>query len=211
MKKLHLDNKIEISRKIRNRKTVKVALIAIFILALAMTTGCGKNKNTEPATSSTTVTEEETTPEVVEPTESTPVETVELAETVPETEDVDSIDLSQYSYVVDCINALQAYDDLLIIVWNDDGGQTILQNGDHFNNFNNSMSSSLFFNRTPNDDTIKDVTLECKDSNAEIIKTKKSYGLGTVIGEDVEYKVTFTYNDGTEETITVYITDDLAE
>lgn len=203
MGKMDFDNRIEISRKIRNRKATKVALIAIFILALAITTGCGKNKNTEPATSSTTVTKEETTPEVVEPTESTPVETVELTETVPETENVESIDLSKYANKDECINTLQTYD-LVIVVWNaDNGGQTILKNGDHFNN---SMSSSLIFNRTPDDSTIKDVTLECKDSNAEIRKTKKSYALMTVIGEDVEYKVKFTYKDGTEETITVYIT-----
>ena len=203
MEKLHLENKIEISKIIRNRKATKVALIAIFILALAITTGCGKNKNTEPATSSTTVTKEETTLEVVEPAESTPVETVEPTETVLETEDVDSIDLSKYANKDECINTLQTYD-LMIVVWNaDNGGQTILKNGDHFNN---SMSSSLIFNRTPDDNTIKDVTLECKDSNAEIRKTKKSYALMTVIGEDVEYKVKFTYKDGTEETITVYIT-----
>jgi len=205
MGKMDFDNKIEISRKIRNRKATKVALIAIFILALAMTTGCGKNKNTEPATSSTTVTKEETTPEVVEPTESTPVETVEPTETVPEIEDVESIDLSQYSYVVDCINALQVYDDLLIIVWNDDGGQTILKNGDHFDN---SALSALFFNRTPEKGNIKDVTLECNDKNAKITQTKKSYSISRVSGEDVEYKVTFTYKDGTEETITVYITEE---
>lgn len=208
MEKMDFDNRIEISRKIRNRKATKVALIAIFILVLAMTTGCGKNKNTEPATSSTTVTEEETTLEVVEPTQSTPVETVEPTETVPETEDVDSIDLSQYSNAADCINALQAYDDLLIIVWNDDGGQTILKNGDHFNN---SMLSVFYFNRTPVSNNIKDVTLECNDNNAGIVKTKKFYSFSTVIGEDVEYKVTFTYNDGKEETITVYITEELAE
>ena len=210
MGKLYFDNRIEISRKIRNRKAVKVALIAIFILVLAMTTGCGKNKNTEPATSSTTVTKEETTPEVVEPTQSTPVETAELAETVSETEDVESIDLSQYSNAADCINALQDYEDLLIIVWKSDngGGQTILKNGDHYKN---SMLSSFYFNRTPENDNIKDTTLECNDNNAEIMKTKKSYGLITVIGEDVEYKVTFTYKDGTEETITVYITEELAE
>lgn len=204
MEKLYFDNRIEISRKIRNRKATKVALIAIFILALAITTGCGKNKNTEPATSSTTVIKEETTPAVVEPVQSTPIETVEPTETVSEIEDVDNIDLSQYSYAADCINALQSYDDLLIIVWNsENGGQTILKNGDHFDN---STSSSLIFNRTPNNDNIKDVTLECNDNNADIMKTKKSYGLSTVIGEDVEYKVTFTYKDGTEETITVYIT-----
>lgn len=202
---MDFDNRIEISRKIRNRKATKVALIAIFILALAITTGCGKNKNTEPATSSTTVTKEETTPEVVEPTESTPVETVEPTETVPETEDVDSIDLSQYSNATDCINALQSYD-LMIVVWNsNNGGQTILKNGDHYDN---SVISALYFNRTPENENVKDVTLECNDNNADIMKTKKSYGLIPVIGEDVGYKVTFTYNDGTEETITVYITEE---
>ena len=202
MEKLHLENKIEISKIIRNRKATKVALIVILVLTLAMATGCGKKKNKTP-TPSATVTKEETTPEVTKPTESTPVETVESTETVPETEDVESIDLSKYANKDECINTLQSYD-LMIVVWNaDNGGQTILKNGDHYNN---SMSSSLIFNRTPDDTTIKDVILECKDSNAEIRKTKKSYALMTVIGEDVEYKVTFTYNDGTEETITVYIT-----
>lgn len=205
MEKLHLENKIEISKIISNRKATKVALIVILVFTLAMATGCGKkkNKNTEPTTPSTTVTKEETTPEVTKPTESTPVETVESTETVPDTEDVESIDLSKYADKDECINTLQSYD-LMIVVWNaDNGGQTILKNGDHFNN---SMSSSLIFNRTPDCTTIKDVTLECKDSNAEIRKTKKSYALMTVIGEDVEHKVTFAYNDGTEETITVYIT-----
>ena len=210
MGKMDFDNRIEISRKIRNRKATKVALIAIFILALAITTGCGRNKNTEPATASTTVTKEETTPEVVEPTESTPVETVEPTETVPETEDVDSIDLSQYSNALDCIGAFQSCDTLMIIVWDSDNraGQTILKNGDHFNN---STLQSLYFNRVPDSNNIEDVTLECNDNNAEIIETKKIYGLKPVVGEDVEYKVTFTYKDGTEETITVYITEELAE
>ena len=212
MEKLYFENKIEISRIIRNRKATKVALIVILVFTLAMATGCGKkkNKNTEPTTPSTTVTKEETTPEVVEPTESAPVETVEPTETVPETEDVESIDLSQYSNAPDCINALQSYD-LMIIVWNSDigGGQTILKNGDHYKT---SVISSFFFNRTPENGNIKDVTLECNDNNANIIKTPKGYALSRAVeGEEVEYKVTFTYNDGTEETITVYITEDLAE
>lgn len=207
MKKLHIDNKIEISRKIRNRKATKVALIVILVLTLAMATGCGKKKNKTPTptTPSATVTKEETTPEVTKPTESIPVETVEPTETVPETEDVESIDLSPYSNALDCINALQSYDTLMIIVWDDNGGQTILKNGDHFNN---SMLSSFYFNRTPENGNIKDVTLECNDNNAKIMETKKFYALITGAGEDVEYKVTFTYNDGTEETITVYITEE---
>ena len=190
---------------IKNRKA---ALILVLACTLAVAAGCGKKTDevTEPTTPSTTVTKEETTPEVVEPTESTPVETTE---TVPETEDVESIDLSQYSNAVDCINALQAYDDLLIIVWNNDnGGQTILKDGDHFET-STSSSSSLFFNRTP--ENVKNAVLECNNNNAKIMESKKGYGLMTVIGEDVEYKATFTYNDGTEETITVYITEELAE
>lgn len=87
-------------------------------------------------------------------------------------------------------------------------GQTILKNGDHFNN---STLQSLYFNRTPDNSNVKDITLECNDNNAKIIETKKIYGLKPVVGEDVEYKATFTYNDGTEETITVYITEELAE
>ena len=207
MEKLYFENKIEISRIIRNRKATKVALIVILVFTLAMATGCGKkkNKNTEPTTPSTTVAKEETTPEVVEPTESAPIETVEPTETVPETEDVESIDLSKYANKIECINALQSYK-LSIVVWNtDNGGQTILENGDHYKN---SILSSFCFNRTPGNVNIKDVTLECNDSNAEIVETKKSYSLLTVTGEDVEYKVTFTYNDGTEETITVYITEE---
>ena len=207
MEKLYFENKIEISRIIRNRKATKVALIVILVFTLAMATGCGKkkNKNTEPTTPSTTVTKEETTPEVVEPTESTPVETVEPTKNVPETEDVDSIDLSKYANKIECINALQSYS-LMIVAWNtDNGGQTILKNGDHYKN---SMLSSFCFNRTPSSGNVKNVTLECDDSNAEIVETKKSYSLLTVTGEDVEYKATFTYNDGTEETITVYITNE---
>ena len=195
---------------LKSNKMRKLLVLAVLVLTLAMVTGCGKKKNKTPTptTPSATVTKEETTPEVTKPTESTPVETVESTETVPETEDVESIDLSQYSNAVDCVDALQSYDTLMIIVWNNDnGGQTILKNGDHYND---SMLSSCYciFNRTPENGNVKNVTLECNDSNAKIMESKKSYGLMTVAGEDVEYKVTFTYNDGTEETITVYITEE---
>ena len=192
---------------LKSNKMRKLLVLAVLVLTLAMATGCGKKKNKTPTptTPSATVTKEETNPEVTKPTESTPVETVEPTETVPETEDVESIDLSQYSNAPDCINALQSYD-LMIVVWNsDNGGQTILKNGDHYDN---SIISALYFNRTPENGNVKDVTLECNDNNADIMETKKSYGLIPVIGEDVEYKVTFTYNDGTEETITVYITEE---
>ena len=194
---------------IKNRKAAMAALILVLACTLAVAAGCGKktDEGTEPTTPSTTVTKEETTPEVVEPTESAPVETVEPTETV--SEENTTIDLTKYDNAPDCISDLKQMDELMVIVWNNEnGGKTILKDGDHYTK---SMPEALYFNRTPENGNIKDATLECNDNNADIIKTKKSYGLGTVVGEDVEYKATFTYNDGTEETITVYITEDLAE
>ena len=189
---------------IKNRKA---ALILVLACTLALAAGCGKKMDevTEPTTPSTTVTKEETTPEVVEPTESAPVETGEPTETV--SEENTTIDLTKYDNALDCISDLKQMDELMVIVWNSEngGGQAILKDGDHYTN---SMLASFFFNRTPENGNIKDVTLECNDDNAEIRKTKKNYGFITVTGEDVEYKATFTYNDGTEETITVYITEE---
>ena len=191
---------------LKSNKMRKLLVLAVLVLTLAMATGCGKKKNKTPTptTPSATVTKEETTPEVTKPTESIPVETVEPTETVTETEDVESIDLSQYSNVLECIDAMQSYN-LMIIVWDDNGYQATLEDGDHFET-STSSSSSLFFNKTP--ENVKNAVLECNDNNAKIMESKKGYGLMTVIGEDVEYKVKFTYKDGTEETITVYITEE---
>ena len=191
---------------IKNRMA---ALILVLACTLAVAAGCGKktDEGTEPTTPSATVTKEETTPEVVEPTESAPVETVEPTETV--SEENTTIDLTKYDNAPDCISDLKQMDELMVIVWNDEnGGRTILKDGDHYTN---SMLSSFFFNRTNENGNIKDTTLECNDNNAEIREIKEFYGLITTVGEDVEYKTTFTYNDGTEETITVYITKELAE
>ena len=129
MKKLHIDNKIEISRKIRNRKATKVALIVILVLTLAMATGCGKKKNKTPTptTPSTTVTKEETTPEVVEPTESTPVETVEPTETVEEVNLVEEIVCNKYMVMSDWIKDAD-YNVPKITVWSQ-GEAFMLSNG----------------------------------------------------------------------------------
>lgn len=132
MKKLYLDNKIEISKKIRNRKATKVALIVILVLTLAMVTGCGKKKNKTPTptTPSATVTKEETTPEVVEPTESTPVETVEPTETVPETEVVET-EPETFDEMVEYLNNSD-FSGLKIIVKYNDGKVKLLNDGDEY-------------------------------------------------------------------------------
>ena len=127
MEKLHLENKIEISKIIRNRKATKVALIVILVLTLAMATGCGKKKNKTPTTPSATVTKEETTPEVVEPTESTPVETVEPTETVEEVNLVEEIDCNKYMVMSDWIKDAD-YNVPKITVWSQ-GEAFMLSNG----------------------------------------------------------------------------------
>ena len=204
MKKLHLENKIEISRIIRNRKATKVALIVILVLTLAMATGCGKkkNKNTEPTTPSTTVTKEETTPEVVEPTESAPVETVEPTETVPETEDVESIveniDFSNYNNALECINDLKQYDTLMVIVYNN-GGKKILVDGD---SYTTNESDSFFLNRSPKDADLKDAYFKASDGEYKIDYTDDFYSLDFALSTGIR-TIVLEYNDGTKEEMTI--------
>lgn len=205
MKKLYLDNKIEISKKIRNRKATKVALIVILVLTLAMATGCGKKKNKTPTTPSTTVTKEETTPEVVEPTESTPVETVEPTETVPETEDVESIieniDFSNYNNALECINDLKQYDALMLIVYNGDNGEgkKVLLDGD---SYTPSESDIFFLNRSPQDSDLKEAHFKASNGEYGLDCTDYFYALpsGFLSGS---YTIILVYNDGTEEEMTI--------
>ena len=197
-----MKKEMNIENLIRNRKATKVALIVILVLTLAMATGCGKKKNKTP-TPSTTVTKEETTPEVVEPTESTPVETVEPTETVPETEDVESIveniDFSNYNNALECINDLKQYDTLMIIVYDDNGGKKILVDGD---SYTTTESDSFFLNRSPKDADLKDAYIETSDGEYKIDYTDYFYSLRF---GDSAYSPTIVleYNDGTKEEMTI--------
>lgn len=203
MKKLYLDNKIEISKKIRNRKATKVALIVILVLTLAMATGCGKKKNKTPTptTPSATVTKEETTPEVTKPTESTPVETVESTETVPETEDVESIDLSKYTSIFECIEDLKNYDTLMIIVYADEGKE-ILLDGD---SYTYDKANNLFLNCDPKDNKIKDAYMKSSnESVSDIMHTDDFYYLALDgYFSDGLYTIVVVYNDDTEQELTI--------
>lgn len=206
MEKLHLENKIEISKIIRNRKATKVALIVILVLTLAMATGCGKKKNKTP-TPTTTVTKEETTPEVVEPTESTPVETVEPTETVPETEDVESIieniDFSNYDNAVECINDLKQYDTLMLIVYNSDigGGKEILVDGDLYDA---SEADVLFLNRSPQDVNLKDAYIKSSTGEYQIDNTDDAYFI-TFNFSTGSYTIVLVHQDDTKEELTITV------
>lgn len=203
MKKLYLDNKIEISKKIRNRKATKVALIVILVFTLAMVTGCGKKKNKTPTptTPSATVTKEETTSEVTKPTESTPVETVEPTETAPETEDVESIDLSKYTSIFECIEDLKNYDTLMIIVYADEGKE-ILLDGD---SYTYDKANNLFLNCDPKDDKIKEAYMKADDGSVrDIMNTDDFYYLPlNDFFSDGTYTIVVVYNDDTEQELTI--------
>ena len=202
-----MKKEMNIENLIRNRKATKVALIVILVLTVAMATGCGKKKNKTPTptTPSTTVTKEETTPEVVEPTESTPVETVESTETVPETEDVESIieniDFSNYNNALECINDLKQYDALMIIVYDDNGGKKILVDGD---SYIASESDMFFLNRSPQDSDLKDAYFKAHDGEYKINYTDYYYSLHFGLSDGSgSCTIVLEYNDGTKEEMTI--------
>ena len=194
-----MKKEMNIENLIRNRKATKVALIVILVLTVAMATGCGKKKNKTPTptTPSTTVTKEETTPEVTKTTESTPVETVEPTETVTETEDVESIDLSKYSNIFECIEDLGNYDTLMIIV---DSGEEkeILLDGD---SYTYNEEDSFLLNRSPQNSNLKEAYLKASDGEYKIDHTDDFYFL--TFNRDGEYTIVLVYNDGTEEEMTI--------
>lgn len=113
-----MNKKGNIGSLIRNGR---VAFITMIVLTLSMVTGCGENKNTAPTPPTTTVTKEDTTPEVVESTESTPVETVEPTETVLETDEVIQPPQTpeEWAKSIDT-------EDFLVAIWNDSTKEAII-------------------------------------------------------------------------------------
>lgn len=201
MKKMNLENKIEISR----RKAGLAVVTAFCIMSMFVIVGCGKEKNAEPTTPSTTVTKEETTPMDEETTEPTQEETVEPTETVPETEDIESIvrniDFSQYENALECINDLKKYDTLMIIVYGDEGGKQILVDGD---SYTMDESDSFFLNRSPKDSDLKDAYFKVSDGEYKIDYTDDFYSIyfGISSGSG-SCTIVLEYNDGTSEEMTI--------
>ena len=189
---------------LKSNKMRKLLVLAVLVLTLAMATGCGKKKNKTPTptTPSATVTKEETTPEVTKPTESTLVETVESTETVPETEDVESIveniDFSNYNNALECINDLKQYDTLMVIVYNN-GGKKILVDGD---SYTTNESDSFFLNRSPKDADLKDAYFKASDGEYKIDYTDDFYSLDFALSTGIR-TIVLEYNDGTKEEMTI--------
>lgn len=189
MEKLHLENKIEISKIIRNRKATKVALIVILVLTLAMATGCGKKKNKTPTptTPSATVTKEETTPEVVEPTESTPVETVEPTETVPETEVVEK-EPETFDELVEYLNNSD-FSGLKIIALYKDNSARLLEEGEEFVVQNGDCAPVLYYSE-------KAEEIKASSSYFSFFELNDNCSMIIFGTEDCEGTITVTTVDG---------------
>lgn len=209
-KERFFENLIMESKKVTNRKlVVRVAVIAVLILAMAVTTGCGKKKNKEntPVESSQSVTQEvtpstseaqESTAEVVESTESATVETVESTEeTESEVNLVEEIDTNKYDGMTEWLEDAD-YDEPKLTVWLKNTA-FLLSDGA---SYKGDGAICLY---TPGGITnVKDVS-----SNVYIEKLENWYYITPVYlnsNEENEITCNITYNDGTQDTITVYFT-----
>lgn len=202
-KERFFENLIMESKKVTNRKlVVRVAVIAVLILAMAVTTGCGKKKNKEntPVESSQSVTQE-VTPSTSEAQEST-AEVVESSETVESTEEVEpevnlveEIDCNKYMVMTDWIVDAD-YDEPKITVWSDDKAY-MLSNGASYEG-----NGSIALYVPGGVSNVKDIS-----SNVYIEEMGDFYFIQPVylnLNEENEITCNITYNDGTQDTITVY-------
>lgn len=205
-KERFFENLIMGSKKVTNRKlVVRVAVIAVLILAMAVTTGCGKKKNKENTSveSSQSVTQEVTpsTSEAQESTAEVQESTTEAAESTeevePEVELVEEIDCNKYIAMTDWIVDAD-YDEPKITVWGDDKAY-MLSNGASYEG-----DASICLYVPGGVSNVKDIS-----SNVYIEEMGDFYFIQTVylnLNEENEITCNITYNDGTQDTITVYFT-----
>ena len=204
-KERFFENLIMESKKVTNRKlVVRLVVIAVLILAMAVTTGCGKKKNKEntPVESSQSVTQE-VTPSTSEAQEST-AEVVESTETVESTDETESevdlveeIDINKYMVMTDWIVDAD-YDEPKITVWplsNDSA--YMLSNGASYEG-----DGSIALYVPGGVSNVKEMS-----SNVYIEEMEDFYFIPTIylnLNEENEITCNITYNDDTQDTITVY-------
>lgn len=186
-----------------DNKMPKLLAVTVLVLSLAMVTGCGKKDNT-PATPSTDV-KVETSVEAESTPEPTQEETVEPAETIPETETVEEvnlveeIDCNKYMVMSDWIKDAD-YNVPKITVWSQ-GEAFMLSNGASYELSGNK--SILVY--VPGG--VSNVTdFSC---NFATLESDDWYVIPTDyldLGKENEVTCNVTYKDGTQDTITVYIT-----
>lgn len=186
---------------------VRVAVIAALILAMAVIAGCGKetDKENPPVEASQSVTQEatpstdeaqEATAEVAEAIESETMDAVESTEeTKPEISLVEEIDTNKYMVMPDwLVNA--DYDEPKLTVWGDNEAY-MLSNGALFEGY-----GAIYLYIPGGISNVKQVS-----SNVYIEKLEDFYFIQTIylnLNEKNEITCNITYNDDTQDSITVY-------
>lgn len=211
----------ETRKKGMGRKSaVQMAVIAVLILAMAVTTGCGNetDKGNTSIEASQSVTQEttpstsemlESTADVVESTESATVDAVESTEetSVENIEEIiNNIDFSKYTNAPECINDLKQYDTLMVIVCDADahGGKAILVDGD---SYIYKESDRFVINRSPEDNEVKWAYIKADEGNIYATSTSKSYSIPfATYFSDGLYTIVVEYNDGSQQELTIDLT-----
>lgn len=189
----------------RNRSLVGL-LVLCAMLALV---GCKKPaaENPVPSTPTSEVESEVVFEEVSEPVSEEPSEEV-VSEEVSEPEIVDGVQMIYYETYADMNKTLENLDKSAVVAYSfytPEKGQAIMYDGAHYT-IEKDFATIV---RCPN--TIKKVTsteeyVHILDYDYEGVHewAITIYTTGT----DIEVPLTITYEDGTEETLTVYITKD---
>lgn len=193
------------------KSAVRVTVIAVLILAMAITTGCGNEADrgntsiessqsvAQEATPSTSETQE-TNAEVVESTESAPVAAVESTEeTEAEVSLIEEIDTDKYMVMSDWIVDAD-YDEPKITVWPlSDDSAYMLSNGASYEG-----DGSIFLYVPGGISNVKDIS---SNVYIEEMEDLGIYFIQTVylnLNKENEITCNITYNDDTQGSITVY-------
>ncbi len=180
---------------------MRMAVIAVLIFSMSVTTGCGNeaDKGNTSIVASQSVAPEATAG-VAESTEATTVDALESTEeTEPEVSLVEEIDTNKYDGFYEWLAAAD-YDEPKIIVWSlSNDSAYMLSNGA---SYQGDGSICLYVPDGVNN--VKDIS-----SNVYIEEMEDFYFIQTVylnLNEENKITCNITYNDDTQDTITVYFT-----
>lgn len=182
-----------------------LVLIAVLTIATMCMGGCNSGTNDDEVTVSSETEEADVTNVAEEPVESEHIdqepavngpEVTEEPEVVEEPE----VDFSQYDNPLDLIADME-HDELKIIVWGEQGGIQILSDGDSYV-FNEGEHFEMYFPR-------ENLQVQCEMYYFDVViqdSISCAFLISNVTGTDLEVPITATAPDGTEYSITVYIT-----
>ena len=211
------------------KKTTKMRIamamtaVILFLTACESSTGnVGSTGTTEPAVTEAPTPEVVEATEVAEPTEEvvevTEEPTPEVVEENPNI--IDGIDFTKFNNsqesIYEAIDRQATYDTMRIVAVTNQKAVGILKNGDYITQEENESNSGYsFFVYAPKtvvnvEEIIGEKTRFSSQSDLEIDPSSKIIGSCRIkrseTGKDLECGIRVTYEDGSEETIIIYVT-----